>query len=128
MGRCRGAAGLEERTIGTEYFSRITKASLETGIDYYCILIKKGHIQSALTGKIRFETVGEQTKVVWSEFGEESYLLPNKWMYLFLGPIKWFALLAGPMLRKDWMGAGLQAVQGIVEKVDESEQESKDPI
>jgi len=100
--------------MGTGWL-KITEANPEKGINYD-LFIDMGRFQSNLHGEMAFETVDGQTKVTWTDRGENGGNIIRKWM----------ALSMGSMLGKD-MEEGLNKLKQIVEATKE-EQEVKEEI
>lgn len=91
--------------MGTGYL-KLTEANPDTGIKYD-LFIDMGRFQSSLLGQIAFENVDGQTKVTWTDKGENGNNIIRKWM----------ALSISSMLGKDML-KGLHALKEIVEKVE----------
>jgi hypothetical protein len=90
---------------------KLTEANPQTGIKYD-LFIDMGRFQSSFQGELAFETEGEQTKVTWTDRGDNGNSLVRKWMSLSLGS----------MLGKDML-AGLNNLKALVEKADLDNQE-----
>jgi len=100
--------------MGTGWL-KLTKAHPETGISYD-LFIDMGRFQSTLHGEIAFETVGDQTKVTWTDRGENGNNIIKKLL---------MSLSMKSMLGKD-MELALQKIKEIVEKTEVVEEVKED--
>lgn len=83
---------------------KVVKAEAQSGVDYE-LFIDMGRFQSTLNGQMSFETVGDQTKVVWTDTGDSGNNLIKRWMSLGMNS----------MLGKD-LDKGLAKLKELVEK------------